>query len=190
MLLISQNISNYDISIPADAVYRINLAWCNSLDELKKILKKHENNEIFLDLPINRIKPPNNKYTLEEMIPILESNNQIKFFAISNVERKEDLELFQNTLPKHVNIVPKIESPKAIRNIEEITQSLKTEKKFIMLDHDDLFSAILSNDEGRESFQKHITNLSDFCEKHNISMLRTVGVMFSDDEKRTTQYEK
>ena len=71
MLLISQNISNYDISIPADAIYRINLAWCNSLDELKKILKKHENNEIFLDLPINRIKPPNNKYTLEEMIPIL-----------------------------------------------------------------------------------------------------------------------
>ena len=108
MLLISQNISNYDILIPADAVYRINLAWCNSLDELKKILKKHENNEIFLDLPINRIKPPNNKYTLEEMIPILESNNQIKFFAISNVERKEDLERFQNTLPKHINIVPKI----------------------------------------------------------------------------------
>ena len=100
MLLISQNISNYDISIPADAIYRINLAWCNSLDELKKILKKHENNEIFLDLPIGRIKPPNNKYTLEEIVPILESNNQIKFFAISNVERKEDLEQFQNLLPK------------------------------------------------------------------------------------------
>ena len=106
------------------------------------------------------------------------------------MERKEDLERFQNTLPKHINIVPKIESPKAIRNIEEITQSLKTEKKFIMLDHDDLFSAILSNDEGKESFHEHITNLVDFCKKHNISMLRTVGVMFSDDEKRTTQYEK
>ena len=62
------------------------------------------------------------------MVPILESNNQIKFFAISNVERKEDLEQFQNALPKHINIIPKIESPKAIRNIEEITQSLKTEK--------------------------------------------------------------
>ena len=39
-------------------------------------------------------------------------------------------------------------------------------------------------------FQKYIKKLIDFCEKENISLLRTVGVMFSDDEKRTTQYEK
>ena len=29
-----------------------------------------------------------------------------------------------------------------------------------------------------------------FCDEENILLLRTVGVMFSDDEKRTTQYEK
>ena len=59
-----------------------------------------------------------------------------------------------------------------------------------MLDHDDLFSSIIHNNEDKNSFQKYIRKLIDFCEKENISLLRTVGVMFSDDEKRTTQYEK
>lgn len=42
MLIISQNASNYDIPIPKNAVYRINLAWVNSIEELEKLLKKHE----------------------------------------------------------------------------------------------------------------------------------------------------
>jgi hypothetical protein len=38
MLLISQNIKNYyNFKLPDDVVLRINLAWCNSLDELEKI---------------------------------------------------------------------------------------------------------------------------------------------------------
>jgi len=36
----------------------------------------------------------------------------------------------------------------------------------------------------------YIKKLIDFCSQNNISLLRTVGVMFSDDEKRVTQYEK
>jgi len=59
-----------------------------------------------------------------------------------------------------------------------------------MLDHDDLFSSIINNNEDKNSFQEYIKNLVDFCEENNISLLRTVGVMFSDDEKRITQYEK
>jgi len=59
-----------------------------------------------------------------------------------------------------------------------------------MLDHDDLFSSIIRKNEDKNSFQEYVSKLIDFCEKENISLLRTVGVMFSDDEKRTTQYEK
>ena len=59
-----------------------------------------------------------------------------------------------------------------------------------MLDHDDLFSSIIRKNENKNNFQKYIRKLIDFCEKENISLLRTVGVMFSDDEKRITQYEK
>ena len=37
MILISQNITNYDIPIPENSVFRINLAWINTLEELKKL---------------------------------------------------------------------------------------------------------------------------------------------------------
>ena len=191
MLLISQNIKNrYNLEFPDDVVLRINLAWCNSLEELKEKLSNEKNAKFFLDLPQGRIKPPNNKYSLEEMIPILESNKQIRYLAVSNVESKNDLQPFLDKLPDHINIVPKIESPNAILNIKEICDALKTEKKVVMLDHDDLFSSIIRKNEDKNNFQKYIRKLIDFCEKENISLLRTVGVMFSDDEKRTTQYEK
>ena len=191
MLLISQNIKNhYNLEFPDDVVLRINLAWCNSLEELKEKLSNEKNTKFFLDLPQGRIKPPNNKYSLEEMIPILESNKQIKYFAVSNVEGKNDLQPFLDKLPDHINIVPKIESPNSILNIKEICDALKTEEKVVMLDHDDLFSSIIRKNENKNNFQKYIRKLIDFCEKENISLLRTVGVMFSDDEKRTTQYEK
>ena len=191
MLLISQNIKNhYNLEFPDFVVLRINLAWCNSLEELEKKLSNEKNVKFFLDLPQGRIKPPNNKYSLEEMIPILESNKQIKYFAVSNVENKNDLQPFLDKLPDHINIVPKIESPNAVLNIKEICNALKTEKKIVMLDHDDLFSSIIRKNEDKNNFQKYIGKLIDFCEKENISLLRTVGVMFSDDEKRTTQYEK
>ena len=191
MLLISQNIKNhYNLEFPDDVILRINLAWCNSLEELKEKLSNVKNGKFFLDLPQGRIKPPNNKYSLEEMIPILESNKQIRYFAISNVENKNDLQPFLDKLPDHINIVPKIESPNAILNIKEICDALKTEKKVVMLDHDDLFSSIIRKNEDKNSFQEYVRKLIDFCEKENISLLRTVGVVFSDDEKRTTQYEK
>jgi citrate lyase beta subunit len=124
------------------------------------------------------------------MLPVIEANPCIKYLAVSNVENKDDLQPFLEKSPDHINIVPKIESPKAVLNIKEICGSLKTEKKIVMLDHNDLFSSIINNNGDKNSFQGYIKKLIDFCEENNISLLRTVGVMFSDDEKRTTQYEK
>ncbi len=190
LLVISQNVFSYDLSLPKDAILRINLAWCNNLDYLKSVLDTHKEFVFFIDLPVSRIKPPNNKYSLEDLIPIIESHKQIRYFAVSNVESKNDLQPFLEKLPDYINIVPKIESPKAILNIKEICDSLKTEKKIVMLDHDDLFSSIIHSNEDKNSFQECIKMLIDFCEENDISLLRTVGVMFSDDEKRVTQYEK
>ena len=39
MLIISQNATDYDLDFPKDAILRINLAWCNSIEELESILK-------------------------------------------------------------------------------------------------------------------------------------------------------
>ena len=190
LLVISQNVFSYDLSLPKDAILRINLAWCNNLDYLKSVLDAHKEFVFFIDLPISRIKPPNNKYSLEDLIPIIESHKQIRYFAVSNVESKNDLQPFLEKLPDYINIVPKIESPKAVLNIKEICDSLKTEKKIVMLDHDDLFSSIIHSNEDKNSFQECIKMLIDFCEENDISLLRTVGVIFSDDERRVTQYEK
>ena len=42
MLLISQNMENYDLVLPKEVVFRINLAWCNSLEELEVKLAKNK----------------------------------------------------------------------------------------------------------------------------------------------------
>jgi citrate lyase beta subunit len=190
MILASQNMLNYDLILPKDVVFRINLAWCNTLKELKSILSNNKKSEFFLDLPVGRIKPPNNRYSLDDIISIIKANSSIRYLAVSNVENGSDLQPFLDKLPDYINIVPKIESSKAVLNIREICDSLKTEKRIVMLDHDDLFSSIIRNNEDKNTFQEYIKKLIDFCMKENISLLRTVGVMFSDDEKRTTQYEK
>ena len=52
MLLVSQNIGNYEFNIPKDTVFRINMAWCNSISELKEKLEKNINSSFFIDLLI------------------------------------------------------------------------------------------------------------------------------------------
>ena len=190
MLLVSQNAGNYNIILPNDTIFRINLAWCNNINELEEKLSNNKKSDFFIDLPVGRIKPPNNRYTLDDMIPIIKTHSNVKFFAVSNVESKNDLIEFLEKLPTSINIVPKIESPIAIQNIDEICNALKTDKKIVMLDHDDLFSSIIRNKDNKDSFQNHIKKLIDYCQENNIELLRTVGVVFSDDEKRITQYEK
>ena len=186
--IISQNIKNYGIEVPSDTILRINLAWCNSIKQLKDILGKHKNNSIFLDLPIKRIKPPNNKYTLDDLVPVISSYNQIKYFAISNVESSADLEEYIQKIPANIILVSKIESPMAIQNISEIVNAIPSKEKILMLDHDDLFSTIIMNEESYDIFQNYIKKLVDFCEENKIILLRTIGVMFSDEEKRISDY--
>ena len=189
MRIFSQNLTNYNIPLPDDSIFRINLAWVNTLDELKSLLKKHENNKIFLDLPIGRTKPPNNRYSLEDITAILILNKNIKYFAISNVNSSDDLKKIIEKIPDHVSIVPKIESPEGVLNIKNITDILGKEK-IIMLDHDDLYSNLIKKNENPEKFKEYIFNLTEFCQKNDVIMLRTIGVVFSDDEKRITQYMK
>jgi len=188
--IISQNAINYGIHIPSDAILRVNLAWCSSIKQLKTILDEHKDNSIFLDLPIKRIKPPNNKYTLDDLVPVISSYNQIKYFAISNVESSADLEDYIQKIPPNIILVPKIESPTAIQNISEIVNAIPTDEKVLMLDHDDLFSKIIKNNESIDNFKKHTQKLVDYCNSNKIVLLRTVGVIFSDEEKRISGYVK
>lgn len=188
MLIISQNAKNYGIPLPDDTILRINLAWVNNLFELKELLKKNYEHKIFLDLPVGRIKPPNNKYTLNELIPIISDQKNIKYFAVSNIENKSDLDVYVKIIPKEITIVPKIESPKGVTNINEIMSNIQSLDKVIMLDHDDLYSNILKQNENPSTFSDYVNKLKIYCEQNNITLLRTIGVIFSDEEKRITEY--
>jgi predicted CopG family antitoxin len=59
-----------------------------------------------------------------------------------------------------------------------------------MLDHDDLFSNLVKKKESPEKFKDYIISLTNFCQKNNIILLRTIGVVFSDEETRDIQYIK
>ena len=190
MLIISQNASNYAIPFPDETIYRINLAWVNNIKELENLLQKHQTQRIFLDLPKGRIKPPNNRYSLEDLFAILNTHKNIKYFAVSNVNSPEDLSIYIKIIPKEIIIVPKIESSTAVLNIKNIVNVIPTTEKIIMLDHDDLYSELIKNKEPPTKFTEYITRLKEFCDKNNVTLLRTIGVIFSDEEKRTTQYIK
>ena len=171
--------TNYDVNLPKDTILRINLAWIDNLETLKNILETKSKEKIFIDLPKNRTKPPNNRYSMDEIKPILEYYSNIKYFALSNVDSAEYLNEYLGYIPKNIVIVPKIESPLGIKNIKEISELLGDEK-IVMLDHDDLYSSMLKKNDDPDNFQVYIQQLIDFCEKNNVTLLRTVGVMFAD----------
>ena len=108
--------------------------------------------------------------------------------AISNVESDSDLKKYIALFPKNLIIIPKIESGKAITNLQNIASALNGPEKIFMLDHDDLFSEILKKSEPESKFKEYMKTLIEFCDKNNIKLLRTVGVVFNDEEKRLSQY--
>ena len=188
MILISQNVTNYNIKVPENAVFRINLAWMNKIEEIIKLLKKYETQKIFLDLPTNRTKPPNNKYSFDDLVNILKVFKNIKYLAISNVNNIEYIEKYLKLTPQNITIIPKIESCLGIENIESITNQLTSEEKIVMLDHDDLYSDILKNNMPKEKFSFYVNQLVDFCRENKIELLRTIGVIFANDEKNVSDY--
>ena len=187
MLIVSQNLTNYEIDLPQDAIFRVNLAWVNNLKELEVILGKHRSHKIFLDLPTNRTKPPNNKYDIDELIPIIKSNQNIRYFSVSNINSVDDLEMYFNIIPKHIVIIPKIESVEGVSNIKQITDALGV-NKIIMFDHDDLYSSIIESNQPTSKFLECFNNLVEYCDNHNVVLLRTIGVVFGDKEKKITDY--
>ncbi len=106
------------------------------------------------------------------------------------MESASDLKKYIEILPKNIIIVPKIESPNAVSNIKEITDVLNGEEKIVMLDHDDLFTNLKKNKESEAKFPEVLQNLINYCNKNNVILLRTIGVIFSDEEKRVSQYIK
>jgi len=180
MLLMSQNLARY-MPISENTVIRINLAWIENLDKLEASVSDFSN-DIFIDIPVGRTKPPNNTYSIDDLKPIFARNKNIRYLAISNVESPDHIKSFIKFFGEKISIIPKIETKKGIDNILEISKGMVGEK-IIMLDHDDLFSDLIRNGVSSSKFFEYIEELERFCKKNSVRLLKTRGVIFSDKDK-------
>lgn len=182
MLLVSSHILDCgEIQLPNRAVIRVNMAWVDSIEQLYQKLE-NISYDIFLDNPVDRVKPPTNKYSMDQILDLIKDLPNIKYLAVSNVELADDLDDFNQCIPGYINIVPKIETIAGIENIYNIFASMCGSEKYIMLDHDDLCSDIIRHNLNPAiMYTDFINPLIDFCMKYNISLLRTQGVIFSTE---------
>ena len=107
--------------------------------------------------------------------------------SISNINSLDDLEMYIGLVPKHVTLIPKIESVEGVSNIKQITDALG-DSKIIMFDHDDLYSSIIKSKQPISKFLECFNKLTKHCNEQNVVLLRTIGVVFGDQEKKITDY--
>jgi hypothetical protein len=186
MILVSRHLTDY-IDFPPYFIIRINLAWEHDLQELLNHISTLSN-PIFLDIPIGRKKPPNNQWNIDNIITACKEEPLIQYLAISNVECQKDYneiqqKLTNDHLTNRVCIVPKIESIKAVENIDNIIIALDTEpQRTIMIDHDDLFTDLMKNNvEPSKLYNEYILPVVRKCKKYDTRVLRTAGVVFCDN---------
>lgn len=158
-IVVSNNLIG-KIPIPDNSIIRLNLAWV-SLEEARDILSKINN--VYLDYPTGRTKPPKPTITLEEAIDLANEFN-VKYFAVSNVE---DAQTIRNLKVKS-EIIPKIETIKGVENIEEIAK----EVNMVMLDKEDLYLDCKGKD-----FEKLINKV-----RASVKTLELIGVVFNERE--------
>jgi citrate lyase beta subunit len=171
-----------DRVIPDDAVIRINLAWEFSLDQLREDLRFIQEigpYDVWLDDPVGRKKPPNNRYTIDELTQIVQEFPQVKYIAVSNVESPQDLQAYLRAFPD-CNIVPKIESRQAIFNLGMILRALPEEDRYLMLDREDLFSDFIRKGKPSDGFLDTVQHVHDLARGQKTQVLELKGVVFSE----------
>lgn len=180
MLLITANLDDYRVSYPADAVVRINLAWIPSIEELDQLLGKIQN-DIFLDHPIGRIKPPAHFYELDELKPIIDRHPNVKYIAVSNVETPKQLEPYQRLFPDLI-VAPKIETVLGVHNLRDIIGGMNDcMERVVMIDHDDLLQSLIKNNiKPAKLYSDYVEPVAAICKEVGVIALRTKGVVFSD----------
>lgn len=173
MLIVSHYLlDKIDAVFPEHMVARVNVAWLNTQDELRKVLGKLRH-DVYLDYPQGRTKPPQPRISLDETIAIAHQFPHIKYFAISNVEEPEGLLRIKERLPRHIEMIPKIETERGIHNLENIVK--KADIRSIMFDKEDLYV-----DVNRDT--KKFDELTDIARKKSkelgINILELHGVVF------------
>lgn len=174
MLIVSHHLlKKTDIHFHEKVTMRINVAWIKNLEELIELIEKISH-DIYLDYPQGRTKPPKPKIHINEVLKLPWKYDHIKHFAVSNVEDPEKIYAIRKKLPKNVQLIPKIETRKGVRNLEKIIKKIKT--KYIMLDKEDLYVDV---DNDIEQFEKLVDLAREKCKKCGVKPLELRGVVFT-----------
>ena len=174
--IVSQNLIKGHMKLPKDTILRVNLAWHKSLASIRTMLRKYARYSIFLDIPVNRRKPPNHKHDVDEIARIARKFPNVKYVAVSNVESAVDLDYYCRQFD--CKIVPKIETLKGVEHAQEIIDSLNYKPQILMLDHEDLFSNLVSLKK-EHIYLDLVGRLVDICKRKKAHLLRVKGIIFS-----------
>src|SRR3989344_4265445 len=174
MLLVSHYLHfKAPVKFPKEkVVLRINVAWMKNKAELLRILRALEH-DVYLDYPQGRSKPPRPTLSLKEAIAFAHKFPKVNYFAVSNVEDPEKIYAIKKQLPDYIEVVPKIETEKGVKNMRKIIDRLGT--KHVMLDKEDLYV-----DVGRNSkkFEKLVELARAQGKAARINLLELHGVVF------------
>lgn len=175
MIVISNHVRTLGLNIPENAVVRINVAWVQNAKELVNIIEDNKDRVVWLDYPTGRTKPPKPVLSLADSIDFCKKYNNIKYFAFSNAEDVNIVELIRNNVPKDIKLIPKIETVAGIHNLVKICKSAKTD--VIMLDKEDLYISVGGSN---EEFNDLVNLATSTCKNNNIKCLTLKGVVFSE----------
>ena len=112
---------------------------------------------------------------LEDAIAVMKKYRRIKYFAISNAERIEDMLSLRKVIPYKVQIIPKIETALGITNLLFLAKAAKTD--IVMLDKEDLY---LDAKKSNSFFDKLVRQARHICSQENIKLLELQGVIFAE----------
>lgn len=176
--IISQNLTRSGLKLPDDAILRVNLAWHKDLDSVREMLNEYKDNDIFLDIPVGRKKPPNHDHNLDDIAAMADALPNVKYVAISNMEDAKTVHYYCAKFK--ARIVPKIETLKGTDNLDEILSAMNYRPQMIMLDHEDLFSNLVHLRK-EDRYLDIVNRLIYKCKKDGAHLLRVKGIIFSDD---------
>ena len=173
MILISNHLLTLnEFKRVEDVVIRINMAHVKDIKELYRFIRVDY--DIFLDYPKGRTKPPVPTLNINDALEVMSQHENIKYFALSNIEDVSEVDTICDIIPDTVSFVPKIETLQGVLNLEKIFEGGRV--KHIMLDSEDLYTNI-KNDV--PLYTNLIDRVKNSCDKYDIKLLELYGVVFN-----------
>ncbi len=169
-------LSNHLLTLPEfrdikNVVVRINMAHVKDRTQLEKFVDVDY--DIFLDYPKGRTKPPVPTLHVPDALEMISKYENIKYFAVSNIETPSEVKMISSCLPEHVSFVPKIETLDGVINLKSIFETGFV--KHIMLDSEDLYTNVRNDQELYIQLKRRAKTT---CNKFNVELLELYGVIF------------